>query len=547
MNYYLGEAPLRLVFNVSASFYCFRRINMTSLIDKFTTNALQTPVGLMVSRASDEILPSEDWSAIMEICDFVNTREEGPKDAARAIRKRLQISKSPKSILYTLTILETCMKNCGYRFQINICQKDYIQDLVKLLQPTRNPTLAVQEKIVALIQNWTDAFSSHPDLKGVATIHEELRMKGIIFPESDPADIKLLKTAGGIGFGTQKVPPEFPVRSASMSAPQVAPAHRQAPQPVANIPRRTQSVVEPHVQNPPAPTSQPAALNQSQVHKLQRDLDVVQTNCRILSDMLSQLNPGEEEAAEYALLKDLNSVCRQMQARLMELIEQVSSEDITCELLRVNDDLNQVFVRYDRYERIREVHMRKQQATAQNNVLVGSDNHQATAPVRTKPLTGTDFFNNGLTGFEDVPVLPAGGTVPVMKKRAEGNPSNLPPPRTTNMPQLSSDLSIMTLDEPSGASGFSTSSAAAASNPTYEELLFTASAQTPVASGDVDAFGLPVASSAGKPETTNGSALSEQDIDSFLNDGASQQHNHQPGQGPMTVKPAQAFLNPFES
>ena len=34
----------------------------------------------------------------MEICDYVNTREEGPKDAARAIRKRFQVAKSTKSI-----------------------------------------------------------------------------------------------------------------------------------------------------------------------------------------------------------------------------------------------------------------------------------------------------------------------------------------------------------------------------------------------------------------------------------------------------------------
>ncbi|XP_075241332.1 TOM1-like protein 2 [Convolutriloba macropyga] len=510
---------------------------MASLIDKFTSNALQTPVGLMISRASDEVLPADDWSLIMEICDYVNTREEGPKDAARAIRKRLQITKSAKSILYTLTILETCMKNCGYRFQINICQKEYIQDLVKLLQPARNPSLAVQEKIVWLIQNWTDAFANHPDLKGVAVIHEELRMKGIIFPESDPGDVKLLKTAGGVGFGTQIAQQDFPVRSATFSASQTV--HRQTPEPAVNTVRRPppvpSEVPAPAVSNP----EQPKPLNQSQVHKLQRDLDVVQTNCRILSDMLNQLNPGEEEAAEYALLKDLNLVCRQMQSRLVELIEQVSTEEITCELLRVNDELNQAFVRYDRYERIREVHLKKSQATAQNSVLFGAD--QAVAPTRNKSSLG-DIFDGGDANF-DVPVLPTGGTVPVIRKRADAPPAGtLPPVRATNMPQLSSNMEVMTLEEPGGASGFSnTSSTNAASNPTYEELLFTATSQSP---RGMDAFGASGETDGGA--TANGTGLSEQDIESFLNEEASANYNQQPKQ-PVTVKPAQSFLNPFES
>merc|ERR1719317_311860 len=50
----------------------------------------------------------------MEICDIINTTEEGPQHAAKAIRRKLQQSmgKNSKTALYTLTILETAVKNC---------------------------------------------------------------------------------------------------------------------------------------------------------------------------------------------------------------------------------------------------------------------------------------------------------------------------------------------------------------------------------------------------------------------------------------------------
>ena len=56
----------------------------------------------------------------------------------------------------------------------------------------------------------------------------------------------------------------------------------------------------------------------------------------------------------HVVLKELNRTCRSMQTRIVQLLDQVGSEEVTEELLRVNDDLNNVFIRYDRYERNRE-------------------------------------------------------------------------------------------------------------------------------------------------------------------------------------------------
>lgn len=47
-------------------------------------------------------------------------------------------------------------------------------------------------------------------------------------------------------------------------------------------------------------------------------------------------------------VQELNRTCRSMQQRVVELISCVSNEAVTEELLHVNDDLNNIFLRYDR-------------------------------------------------------------------------------------------------------------------------------------------------------------------------------------------------------
>lgn len=43
-----------------------------------------------------------------------------------------------------------------------------------------------------------------------------------------------------------------------------------------------------------------------------------------------------------------------MQERLVELISKLSNDELTAELLRVNDDMNNLFLRYSRWENNRE-------------------------------------------------------------------------------------------------------------------------------------------------------------------------------------------------
>uniref|UniRef100_A0A673X6I5 Target of myb1 like 2 membrane trafficking protein n=1 Tax=Salmo trutta TaxID=8032 RepID=A0A673X6I5_SALTR len=300
-------------------------------------------------KATDGGLQAEDWTLNMEICDIINETEEGPKDAIRALKKRLSGNRNYREVMLGLTVLETCVKNCGHRFHVLVANRDFIDGvLVKIISPKTNPPTIVQDKVLALIQAWADAFRSSPDLTGVVHIYEELKRKGIEFPMADLDTLSPIHTPQR---GLPEVDPavlkyKAPIQPhAAATATLPKPAAAPAPAPVLHTP-----VLQiPHIPN----VQGPITANPEQIARLRSELDIVRGNTKVMSEMLTEMVPGQEDSSDLELLQELNRTCRAMQQRVVELISRVSNEEVTEELLHVNDDLNNIFLRYERYERYR--------------------------------------------------------------------------------------------------------------------------------------------------------------------------------------------------
>ncbi|XP_065338789.1 TOM1-like protein 2 isoform X1 [Cloeon dipterum] len=305
----------------------------TEIMSFFEKNPLTTPVGQRIASATDASLASENWALNMEICDLINDTEDGPKDGIKAIRKRLQqnAGKNYTVVMYTLTVLETCVKNCGKRFHVLACSKDFVSELVKLIGPKNDPPTVVQEKVLSLIQSWADAFRHQSEMSGVVSVYSELRQKGIEFPMTDLDTMAPIIT---------------PQRTVTDSAPPV-------PRPVTASPPRTSSpqamaAVE-------IGAAIPQSMTPEQMAKLRSEMDIVKTNMSVLSSMLSEVVPGKEHPSDLTLLQELHATCRAMQRRLVDLVGKLANDQMTAELLHINDEMNNLFLRYSRYEKNRDV------------------------------------------------------------------------------------------------------------------------------------------------------------------------------------------------
>ncbi|XP_049717086.1 TOM1-like protein 1 isoform X3 [Elephas maximus indicus] len=262
-----------------------------------------TPLGHLIEKATFAGVQTEDWGQFMHICDIINTVQDGPKDAVKALKKRISKNYNHKEIQLTLSLIDMCVENCGPSFQSLIVKKEFLKDsLVKLLNPRYALPLDIQNKILSFIKTWSQGFPGGVDVSEVKEVYLDLLKKGVQFPSSDAE-----------------------------------------------------------------------AETRPQIGKLHSELDMVKMNVRVMSTILMENTPGSENHEDIELLQKLYKTSREMQERIMDLLVVVENEDVTIELIQVNEDLNNALLGYERFAR------------NQQRVLEKNNNQEEAANATSEP------------------------------------------------------------------------------------------------------------------------------------------------------------------
>ncbi|XP_043086784.1 target of Myb protein 1-like isoform X2 [Puntigrus tetrazona] len=299
-------------------------------------SAFSSPVGQRIQKATSAALQAEDWSLNLEICDIINETDDGPKDAVRALKKRIVGNKNFREVMLALTVLETCVKNCGSRFHVYVCSREFVEGvLVRAILPKNNPPMILHDRVLSLIQAWADAFRNSPSLSGVVSVYEDLRKRGLEFPMTDLDSLSPIHTPNRVELKESTV---LSIPENGVSSSPVSPSH-------------TDSSPARHT---PQSSGQRSPVSPDEKQKLRSELDLVKGNLSVMTEMLNHVKPGETSASDAELLQQLYSVCKQMQQRVVELIPNLSEDEMMGELLLVNDDLNNAFIRYERFDRLSE-------------------------------------------------------------------------------------------------------------------------------------------------------------------------------------------------
>ncbi|TEA11428.1 Autophagy-related protein 13 [Colletotrichum sidae] len=115
-----------------------------------------------LTKATDENLTSEDWGAIIEVCDRVGSDQNGPKEVVQAMIKRMA-HRNANVQLYTLELANALSQNCGKNMHRELSSRAFTDALLKLAND-RNTHTQVKAKILERMKDWSDMFSKDADL-----------------------------------------------------------------------------------------------------------------------------------------------------------------------------------------------------------------------------------------------------------------------------------------------------------------------------------------------------------------------------------------------
>ncbi|XP_038977244.1 TOM1-like protein 3 [Phoenix dactylifera] len=255
-------------------------------------------------RATSDMLIGPDWAVNIELCDILNMDPGQAKDALKILKKRLG-SKNPKIQLLALFVLETVSKNCGDYIHQQIAERDILHEMVKVVK--KKPDLNVREKILILIDTWQDAFGGaggrYPQYHAA---YQELRAYGVEFPPR-----------------TENSAPLF-------TPPQTRPVTYQ---PAASA--YEDAAIQASLQSDDGPAFS--------LHDIQNARGIAD----VLAEMLNALDPRNSEDVKQEVIVDLVEQCRTNHKRVMQLVNDTGDEELLCQGLALNDELQRVLQRHD--------------------------------------------------------------------------------------------------------------------------------------------------------------------------------------------------------
>ncbi|KAM4829091.1 ADP-ribosylation factor-binding protein GGA2 [Thomomys bottae] len=138
---------------------------------------------LWLNKATDPSALEQDWSAIQNFCEQVNTDPNGPTHAPWLLAHKIQ-SPQEKEALYALTVLETCMNHCGEKFHNEVAKFRFLNELIKVLSPKYLGAWATEKvkgRVIEILFSWTVWFPE--DIK-IRDAYQMLKKQGII--KQDP-------------------------------------------------------------------------------------------------------------------------------------------------------------------------------------------------------------------------------------------------------------------------------------------------------------------------------------------------------------------------
>ncbi|KAJ2494888.1 ESCRT-0 subunit protein hse1, partial [Coemansia sp. RSA 2049] len=141
-------------------------------------------------KTTSEMLTSENWELIMEVCDRVGDDNEKygsvvctnllSSQGRATINERL-LNRNPNVVLYTLTLVQSLVENCGQNVKQEVSSRAFTTTLTRVLND-KTVHEKVKSRILGCIQQWAFDFRQDPTLSLMEETYTKLRAQRYKFP-----------------------------------------------------------------------------------------------------------------------------------------------------------------------------------------------------------------------------------------------------------------------------------------------------------------------------------------------------------------------------
>uniref|UniRef100_UPI003AAC1394 ADP-ribosylation factor-binding protein GGA1-like isoform X2 n=1 Tax=Centroberyx gerrardi TaxID=166262 RepID=UPI003AAC1394 len=280
-----------------------------------------------INNATNPLNKEADWDSIKGFCEQLNNEPEGPQLATRLLAHKIQ-SPQEWEAMQALTVLETCMKNCGKRFHSEVGKFRFLNELIKVVSPkylgSRAPE-PVKKKVLEMMYSWMVGL---PDETKIADAYQMLKKQGIVKQDPVLPDDKLLP------------PPPPRAKSAIFEDEEKSKMlsrllNSTHPEDL----RAANKLIKEMVQE-----------DQKRMEKVSKRVNAIQEvkeSVSLLSQLLEGYSKESCSQSNQELIKDLYQRCEKMRPTLFRLASDTEDNDeALADILQANDSLTQVINLY---------------------------------------------------------------------------------------------------------------------------------------------------------------------------------------------------------
>ncbi|KAM3865043.1 ADP-ribosylation factor-binding protein GGA1 [Diretmus argenteus] len=280
-----------------------------------------------INKATNPLNAELGWESIMGFCDQLNNEPEGPQLATRLLAHKIQ-SPQEWEAMQALTVLETCMKNCGKRFHNEVGKFRFLNELIKVVSPkylgSRAPE-PVKKKVLEIMYSWVVGL---PEETKIADAYQMLKKQGIVkqdpvLPDDKPLPPPPPRAKSAIFEDEEKS--KMLSRLLNSTHPEDL--------------RAANTLIKEMVQE-----------DQKRMDKVSKRVNAIQEvkeSVGLLSQLLEGYSKENSSQSNQELIKDLYQRCEKMRPTLFRLASDTEDNDeALADILQANDSLTRVINLY---------------------------------------------------------------------------------------------------------------------------------------------------------------------------------------------------------